>query len=227
MKLVIPILFLLLPQLRLLAQELSNELIFKLEVGIIKDVYPNDPMTYIFVISGSNNKTDTLFTIDTTKVKYDLEPETDYNISVYVSDFNYLMVKSNISTKGHSTSKKFMEDYIMCNIPFHPSEVITFENINYTLNNFKKPIFKDSTNDVFSFVKSLLDDNPNLLAFELKGLRLKKEKEAISLKRAEYFKNELIKMGIDKDRLVIEDGGVCEEDNCENLLRLRILSFAK
>lgn len=204
----------------------KSELKFLLEISAkCKEFTPDIRIENMFIIKSSNNDIDTLYSSDTNTVEIYLKPELDYRVTLTQNGSDLIVANSNFSTKGKTSSTKFIEEfYIDCNYLIPPTSEYL---ISYDKNNFTNPKSNDSTSQPFKYFKSIFDDNQNIAKFSIKGYRMKNEKTSISFKRAEYFKKELIKMGINNEQIDIEDGGVCKQGFCDTMIRLYIVEFAK
>lgn len=189
----------------------TDSLKFKLEIIAI-DKETNDTLKNatvgIYGTDGSSRK----YKSDSLGIfpMIDLEPNTSY--SLVVNKNKYLIAKGKETTVGLIASRNFNHEYVLQKLlvcgPF-------FLSISYEHNSLE-PFSNEENSDLTSFYYGILTDNPSIV-FQIQGFRDKSEKKKISKQRAENYKALLVKMGINKKRLVTIDGGILDkEDSKEN-----------
>lgn len=188
---------------------------FVLEVMPLIDVETNDTLTNvnlkIYGTDGSSReyKSDSLGVFP----KIDLKPNTSY--SLVINKSKYLNAKGKETTVGLLTSKKFIHEYALQRLKNTGCPMLPI--IYFMKNEIKSSETK--------WLIELLSENPTII-IQIQGFRDKSEKKKISKQRAENYKTLLVKMGINKKRLVAVDKGVGNHENLKEnrTIRFRVIS---
>lgn len=223
MKLVFLILLFIIPRLSLVAQEKEGDsLKFLLEIKIaITDSFFDSTSKFAFVISNKINE-DTVYTHGENISKLTLSPNTDYQIKSYYIDHCaefYALGQTIISTKGRTNPTKFIEEIYSPNFKI---DYNIYYEIVFKFNKYKKPMYlydyeKSPIQETFKLIQT-----GDLKSLTITGYRKENESENISRNRAKHFKNKLIKLGIEKSKISIEDGGTTKEQ-CPTYIELEII----
>ena len=143
----------------------------------------------------------------------ELKPNTSY--SLIVNKSKYLIAKGKETTVALTTSMNFIHEYTLQKL-FICSPLLPHINFDYNslkghhkklLYNSLEPFSEKEGSNLTNIYYEILTENPNII-MQINGFRDKSEKKKISKQRAEFYVAQLIKMGIDKERFVIADGGV-------------------
>ena len=199
----------------------TDTLKFVLEVLPTIDVETNDTLTNVNLkIAGTDGsireyKSDNLGVFPVIELK----PNTAY--SIIVSKNKYLNAKGKETTIGSMNSKKFIHEYALQKLficgPFIP-------NITYAYNNLE-PYSEEAGSDLTNIHFNILTENPSIV-MQIQGFRDKSEKKKISKQRAESYKALLVKMGINKKRLVAVDKGIGNHETPKEnrTIKFRVIS---
>ncbi len=178
----------------------KDSLIFILDV-VVKGV---DNEKYIEGVSVKLYGSDGSEQTDTTDVNgntstFKLKPNTSYKTEVI--KVGYLSAKGMETTVGEIKSKKYFHEYALQQFcpPTKPLPRYYFDI------NKKKPMV-DSI-EIDSFLISIMIDNPTIIV-QFVGYRDSTENITVSIERVEELKMRLSAKSIEKDRMVIVDGGV-------------------
>jgi len=200
----------------------TDTLKFVLEVLPTIDVETNDTLTNVNLkIAGTDGssreyKSDSLGVFPV----IDLKPNTAY--SVIVSKNKYLNAKGKETTIGSMNSKKFIHEYALQKLFVCFGHGIP--NITYAYNNLE-PYLEETGTELANIHFDILTENPSIV-IQIQGYRDKSEKKKISKQRAENYKTLLVKMGINKKRLVVVDKGIGNHETPKEnrTIKFRVIS---
>jgi len=185
----------------------KDSLQFTLQI-IVNDIKTKEPINDVKVkIIGTDGSSREYFLYGSNnlgkKPKIKLNPNTSY--SIVLEKNKYYSGKGKETTVGFTESMVFIHEYELKRL-LHLT-CFMFPKIFFK-NNELVPFLEDKTdNDINGWLLNIMTENPSLI-FEIKGYRDFSEKKEISKKRTMTYANELIKLGIDKARLIVVDGGV-------------------
>lgn len=136
-----------------------------------------------------------------------LQYNTSY--SIVINKESYMLSKGKESTVGKNKSMVFFHKYIMqpmiiCRIILHEQYYRHNEITPYKSGNIEDTTYQKIP---ASFYADIMTDNP-LIIVQITGYQDESEEEGISKERADIFVKELIKLGINEDRLIMVDGGI-------------------
>ena len=206
---------------------LNQSLDFKLIVYVL-DEKSMEPFIGDIVNIEWDERDTTLITDSSGRVELILLPKKNYSIIVNSKDGKFMNFYDGISTKGLNKSKHFIKEFLT----FKTEPLIKFPLISYKKDSYL-PIFEEDSITALNYVYELMELNPEIV-IKLIVYRSKKENKLISKERGLYFKNELIKMGINENRIVIIESSVFTEEVYGNypdksgyygLLQYKILSW--
>ena len=188
----------------------TDSLKFLLEI-VVNDIYTDKPIegaqVWVVGTDGSSNK-DLTNEYGKTSV-FNLSSNTSY--SIHVNKKSYMLSKGKESTIDKNSSVTFFHKYEMYQIIECP--IILYEQ--YYKHNKTQPYIAKSSLDTISkkvpvnYYHDIMKDHPNIVV-KIIGYQDCTENEGISKLRAEIFMKQLIKLGIDKNRIVVADGGIKE-----------------
>jgi len=196
----------------------TSQLFFRLKIEPVKDIETDEILTDVIVrIVGSDNS-DTKYISDSVGVIPIIELKENTTYSVFVESKGHLTAKGKEITVGKSESLLFVHAYKLkpFTIPYCP----VLPEIYYKKNSVE-PI---KIEYLYSSLYDVMIENPNIIV-QIIGYRNKSEKNNLSKKRAIYYTEKLIKLGIAKQRLKIYDGGLFEDSKRKDTyLTFRVIS---
>ena len=139
-------------------------------------------------------------------VFFELEKKTDYTISRVLNDSSFMPSIDRISTKDCNKCNSFIKEIL---INKEKEDTYTgLPNVLYKHNSVEPYNFNDAIY-VYKFISEFMIEYP-VIVLKITGFRSKDEKTNISKERAIYFIYQLVKLGVNRNRLVYFDGGVFE-----------------
>ncbi len=191
------------------AQEIQpDSLSFTLKV-IVNDIETTKPLYNCEVkVIGTDGSSQKLNTFNNGRTaSFTLKANTSYSI-VVLKD-RYLTGKGKETTVGETRSKTFIHEYNLQ--PFMINVIRLFEQ-HYKHNSITPYIAGPTWDGKYDTIPvgyyyDIMTENPTLIV-KITGYQDVSEKDNISIKRAKEYVQQLVKLGIDKERLIAYDGGV-------------------
>lgn len=200
----------------------TNRIQFKLKVDLVKDAETKEILGNVNLRIDGTDGSSREYKSDSSGLFPIIDLDTNTSYSLIVSKNRYLTAKGKETTVGLIKSRIFIHEY---NMQYNPGCGGRFMPFLYYSYNSLEPFSNEEDSDLASIYYQILTDNPSIV-FQIQGFRDRSEKKNISKQRAESYKAILVKMGINKKRLVAIDGGVIDkEDSKENrTISLKVLS---
>jgi hypothetical protein len=184
----------------------TNQVIFKLKIEAVKEVNSDRILTNVIIKIIGTDSTKRKFISDSlgTFPTINLKPNTSY--TTIVSKPGYYICKGKETTVGYVKSKLIIHEYTLQPIckPFKP----IMPNITYEDNTIQPKISED---EIVKFY-NIMVENP-ILAVRITGYRKEYEKSNLPNRRTQYFAKRITKLGSNKKRLDLSEGGVPKNDN--------------
>ncbi len=197
----------------------TDSLIFNLDIITITNVDTKELLTGVKIkiigTDGSSQEfvSDSLGLITTINLK----PNTSY--STVLEKKGYLNAKGKETTVGLTQSKNFIHEYGLQEIPgggcrmlprfyYHKNEITVFSEFSSEYKFQDKEMEIDETNPI-KYLVEIMIENPTIV-IGVWGYRDESEKNKTSKIRAKTIVKYMVKLGIDKDRFEINDGGVLD-----------------
>lgn len=181
-----------------------NYCLFALK-GEVLDLETGSPLDSTkIILEGSDGSEGITYTDTSGKFEFlKIKKNIDYNI--IVSHKGYVNCKGHESTVGKKSSMVFYHQYeLQPLIIEHPPTIFIYNENDTT------PYFADdSTNspDVYRYIAAVMRDNPHITIL-CEGYRDSTETPTISNIRAQLFKENLVRSGVQEDRITVSDEGV-------------------
>ncbi|PCJ01515.1 MAG: hypothetical protein COB15_00930 [Flavobacteriales bacterium] len=171
--------------------------------GIVKCFEMKKPINNATVkIMGTDGTTREVKT-DSNGIFYcELDSNTSYSINV--SKSKHINSRGKETTVGHIESKLFFHEY---ELRYSPGCGPMLPILSYTHNTATHIKGDSLILDAANVLHDIMTENPTLVV-QITGYRDSTEKKFVSNKRVKDYAIKVIALGIDKRRIVIEDGGI-------------------
>ena len=200
----------------------TNKVQYILKVDLVKDTETKEVLGNVDLRIVGTDGSSREYKSDSLGLFPIIDLDTNTSYSIIVSKGRYLTAKGKETTVGFSESRIFIHEYNMQYNPGCGGRFIPFLYYSY---NSLEPFSNEEDSDLASIYYQILTDNPSIF-FQIQGFRDRPEKKKISRQRAESYKAVLVKMGINKKRIVAIDGGVLDKENSKEnrTISLKVLS---
>lgn len=196
----------------------TSQVIFKLKIESVKEVDSDKVLGNVNLKIYGTDSTLREFISDNLGVFPLIEIKQNTSYSIVVSKEGYYIAKGKETSIGHNKSKLFVHEYKLQqleNISCFP----LLPGLTYNENGISPTNYSE---DIFLPLYNIMNENPNII-IQITGYRSKSEKKKVSNKRAEFYSNKLISLGLDKKRLKIMDGGYVGDSEKNIFLTAKII----